>query len=174
MTLQHASNDVWQHWTPPVRTPRLRLKAKAPEIGYVGGAWWPHTDDLTAELPDLLAVLSDRLGRIDRVLYKLGEWAATPARVVTGGRAVRLDGYPHQPANTVEVLGLSRSRIVLLVVPPHTDPDEAHATMTAVAGPDTASTINDLLTISLRDTPSSIASYVAAQQRWDTEGGRQP
>ncbi len=41
-----------------VHTPRLRLKPKAPQSGYVDGAWWPYSDDLTAELPDLLAVLS--------------------------------------------------------------------------------------------------------------------
>ena len=32
-------------------------------------------DDLAKELPDLLAVLSVRLGAIDRVLYNLAEWA---------------------------------------------------------------------------------------------------
>lgn len=41
MTLKHASNDVRHYWTPPVRTPRLRFKAKAPESGCVDGAWWP-------------------------------------------------------------------------------------------------------------------------------------
>ena len=86
----------------PQHTPRLWLKPKAPHSGYVDGAWWPHSDDLTTELPDLLAVLSVRLGRIDRVLYKLYDWAKAPARLATGGRAVRLDGYRLQPPNTVE------------------------------------------------------------------------
>src|SRR6478736_10348291 len=91
----------------PEHTPRLRLKPKAPVSGYVDGAWWPRTDDLTAELPDLLAVLSVRLGRIDRVLYNLNEWAKPSAKLVTGGRRVRLDGYRRQPLNTLEVLGLN-------------------------------------------------------------------
>ncbi|EUA14764.1 hypothetical protein I546_0711 [Mycobacterium kansasii 732] len=43
------------------------MKPKAPTTGYVDGAWWPHGDDLPIELPDLLAVLSVRLGPIDRV-----------------------------------------------------------------------------------------------------------
>ena len=59
----------------PEHTPRLRLKPKAPHSGYVDGAWWPRGDDLATELPDLLAVLSVRLGRIDRVMYNLNEWA---------------------------------------------------------------------------------------------------
>ena len=45
----------------PQHTPRLRLKRKLPVTRYVDGAWWPHSDDLPTELPDLLAVLSVRL-----------------------------------------------------------------------------------------------------------------
>jgi hypothetical protein len=78
MTLQKARPQVGRHLTPPDSTPRLRLKPKAPQTGYVDGAWWPHGDDLTKELPDLLAVLSVRLGAIDRVLYNLSEWAKHP------------------------------------------------------------------------------------------------
>src|ERR1700682_4019279 len=104
MTHQEERTDVGRHPPPPDYTPRLRLKPKAPQSGYVDGAWWPRSDDLAAELPDLLAVLSVRLGRIDRVLYKLNEWAKTSAKLVTGGRAVRLDGYRRQPTHTVEVL----------------------------------------------------------------------
>src|ERR1700736_6945801 len=92
MTRQLNRNEVGQHYTPPVHTPRLRLKPKAPRSGYVDGAWWPRSDDLAAELPDLLAVLSVRLGRIDRVLYKLTEWAKTSAKLVTGGGGGRAGG----------------------------------------------------------------------------------
>lgn len=72
--------------------------------------------DLTKELPGLLAALSVRLGAIDRVMYNLAEWAKAPRRFLTGGRAVRLDGYPLQPANTLEELGIGREKILLLVV----------------------------------------------------------
>ena len=91
MTLQQDGVDTVRHYTPPEHTPRLRLKPKAPQSGHVDGAWWPHSDDLAAELPDLLAVLSVRLGRIDRVLYNVNEWAKPPSRKLeTGGRLVRL------------------------------------------------------------------------------------
>ena len=147
MAPKQDRTDVGRHPTPPEHTPRLRLKPKAPETGYVDGAWWPRSDDLTTELPDLLAVLSVRLGPISRVLYKLTDWAKAPAKLATGGRAVRLDGYRLQPPNTVEVLGLNRSRNVLLVVPPHTDPDIAHEWMMTAAAPKNASTVADLLGI---------------------------
>ena len=147
MTLTHADTTNARHPTPPEHTPRLRLKPKAPSTGYVDGAWWPHSADLAAELPDLLAVLSVRLGVIGRVMYNLGEWAKVPPRLATGGRTVRLDGYHRQPVNTIEVVGLDNARIALLVVAPQTDPDQAHATMMAAAGVDDASTVDGLLVV---------------------------
>lgn len=167
MTPQLPPSTAERHYTSPAHTPRLRLKPKAPHSGYVDGAWWPRSDDLNAELPDLLAVLSVRLDRIDRVLYNLNEWANVPAKLATGGRAVRLDGYRRQPANTVEILGLNRDRIALLVVPPYTDPDQAHTTMMAAAGPNDASTVDDLVVVNAQDREFHIRAH-AARQRWDT------
>jgi hypothetical protein len=131
--------------TGPENTPRLRLKPKAPITGHVDGAWWPRSDDLSNELPDLLAVLTVRLGPIDRVMYHLSEWATMPARLHTGGRAVRLDGFNRQPANTLEVLGVGREKVLLLVVPPNADPDLAHDAMMTAAAPDNVSTVGDML-----------------------------
>ncbi len=131
--------------TGPENTPRLRLKPKAPTNGHVDGAWWPRGDDLAEELPDLLAVLSVRLGAIDRVLYNLSEWANAPKRLLSGARAVRLDGYHRQPASTVEVLGLGREKLLLLVVPSRTDPDRAHGVMMTAAAPDNVTSVDDLL-----------------------------
>ena len=161
MTPRQALTDVERHNTPPEHTPRLRLKPKAPQSGYVDGAWWPRSDDLAAELPDLLAVLSVRLGRIDRVLYNLNEWAKPSAKLVTGGRRVRLDGYRRQPINTLEVLGLNRNKIALLVVPPNTDPNEAHATLMAAAAPSNDSTVDRLLMNSARDRENSMQAVGA-------------
>ncbi len=144
MTRQRGQNATGSRYTPPETTPRLRLKPKAPSSGYVDGAWWPHSDDLPIELPDLLAVLSVRLGPIDRVTYHLAEWAETPTKLRIGQRDVRLSGYYRQPVNTVEVLGANQ-KIVLLVVPPRSDPDQAHHTMMAAAAPNNSATIDHLL-----------------------------
>ena len=155
----------------PVRTPRLRLKAKAPQTGYVDGAWWPHSDSLEKELPDLLAVLSVRLGLIDRVLYNISEWPCAPSRIVSGGGTVRLDGYRQQPPNSIEVVGRNRGRITLLVVPPGTGPDKAHATMMAAAAATNASTVDGLLGITLRDSGIQSQGAGVDQDRWESEGG---
>jgi hypothetical protein len=152
MTPKTDHADAGHRRAPPAHTPRLRLKPKAPASGYVDGAWWPHSDDLAAELPDLLSVLSVRLGPIGRVLYNFNDWATAPAKFATGGRTVRLDGYHLQPANTVEVLGLNRDKTVLLVVSPHADPDQAHAIMMTAAGPSNATTVASLLVASGEET----------------------
>jgi Family of unknown function (DUF5994) len=156
MTPKNDHADAGHRQAPPAHTPRLRLKPKAPQSGYVDGAWWPHSDDLTAELPDLLSVLSVRLGPIGRVLYNLNDWATAPAKFATGGRMVRLDGYQLQPANTVEALGLNRNKTVLLVVSPHADPDQAHAIMMTAAGPSNASTVASLLMASEEETETRV------------------
>ncbi len=129
---------------PPDRRPRLCFKPIAAATGYVDGAWWPHGDDLRVELPDLLAVLVDRLGPVHRVIYHLGEWVTAPSGL---DRRVRLDGYRHQPAHTLEVRGISGSKITLLVVPPQTDANAAGMILRIAAHPENASTVDDLLAI---------------------------
>ena len=66
MTQTHVRSDKGWHQPPPQETPRLRLKPKGLPTGRVDGAWWPHSDDLAAEIPDLVAVLSVRLGQHQR------------------------------------------------------------------------------------------------------------
>jgi len=145
MTLSHSRSATDSTHAGPETTPRLRLKPKAPTSGYVDGAWWPHSEDLEAELPDLLKVLSVRLGSIDRVLYNLADWTAAPVKFSTGGGMVRLSGYHRQPGKTVEIIGRNRTKLVLLVVPARTEPEHAHSIMMAAAAPDDASTIDGLL-----------------------------
>ncbi|WP_232011103.1 DUF5994 family protein [Mycobacterium shigaense] len=123
----------------------MRLKPKAPSTGYVDGAWWPHSDILAEELSNLLAVLTIRLGPIERVIYNLGDWAKTPNQVQLGGRAVQLGGYSGQPVDTVQVIGTNGPKLVLLVIPPETAHDSAHDAMMSAAARDNAGTIEALL-----------------------------
>ena len=143
MTQQHPTSLTPR--TSPKHTPRLRLKPKASHSGYVDGAWWPHSSDLSTELPDLLAVLSVRLGPIDCVLYNVREWSRTPTNLAAGGRRVRLDGYQRQPVSTLEVVGRDRRRIVLLTVPANTEAAEAHYALMNAARADDESTVMDIM-----------------------------
>ena len=145
MALQESTAVSGDRHAGPKETPRLWLKRKAPISGYVDGAWWPHSDDLPTELPDLLSVLSVRLGVVARVMYNVDEWSIAPRQLVIGGHKVRLDGYHRQPPNTLEVLDARGNRIVLLVVPARTDPDRAHSIVMAAAATDDATSVKSLL-----------------------------
>ncbi|PRC47485.1 hypothetical protein C6A85_84715 [Mycobacterium sp. ITM-2017-0098] len=123
----------------------MRLKRKAPATGYVDGAWWPHSADLSAELPDLLAVLSVRLGDVSRVMYNRSEWATAPRKLRVDDQMVRLDGYDRQPVNTVGVVDSFGANINLLVIPAQTSADDAHDVMMAAAAPDDATSVKLLL-----------------------------
>jgi Family of unknown function (DUF5994) len=145
MTLRSGQSSTDSTRTRPRITPRLRLKPKGSTAGSVDGAWWPHSDDLPIELPDLLAVLSIRLGQIDHVTYNFADWATAPTKFPTGDDMVRLSGYYQQPGNTIQVVGIDRTKLVLLVVPSRTEPEHAHDIMMSAAGPDNASSIDALL-----------------------------
>jgi len=130
---------------PPGRTLRLKLKPKAPTTGYVDGAWWPQSRDLSAELPALLAVLAVRLGHVQRVSYNLTDWDTEPRRSTVDGRPVRLGGFHFQHTHTVDVIGANEPRITLLVVPPETEPANAHLVLLRAGRRDNADTVGELL-----------------------------
>ncbi len=156
MAQQDKGDGSGQRHHRPEHTPRLRLKRKAPIAGSVDGAWWPHSDDLPAELADLVAVLSVRLGSVSRVTYNLAEWDQPPRKVRVDGQIVRLDGYHRQPTHTVGILDGRGGEIVLLVVPAQTGADDAHTIMMAAAAPDNVSTVDALLA----GTPGSLSAAV--------------
>ena len=144
MTLKQTRDAGVSQRTMPKTRPRLRLKPKAPTTGYVDGAWWPRSDHLAVELPDLLAVLSVRLGPIERVIFNLGDWAHAPTEFTMDGQPVRLGGSTGQPVDTIQVIG-GNHKLVLLVVPPGTDRAQAHDAMMMAAARDNEGTIEDLL-----------------------------
>lgn len=129
----------------PRRTLRLRLKPKAPTSGHVDGAWWPYSYSLSAESPELLAVLATRLGPIERVTYNLTCWNADARRLSTDGHLVRLGGFRFQPADTVSVIGTDQQRLTLLVVPPETEHAAAHRMLRSASRPGNADGIDILL-----------------------------
>jgi hypothetical protein len=155
-----AADELLRH------APRLRLKPEAPATGWVDGAWWPHSRDLTAELPSLLPALTDRLGRIERVTHHLAAWAPAPRRLRSGDEHddVRLEGFRSQHTATLTVIG-DRHRLTLLVIPPDTDPGLAQRALLTAAHRGNDDTVDTLLS-GLTEDP--------AVQRWELDGGRIP
>ncbi|BBY36340.1 hypothetical protein MMAN_04740 [Mycobacterium mantenii] len=166
MTLGQARNSSRWDTTRGIHAARFRWKPAARGIGYVDGAWWPHSDDLMTQLPDLIAVLSMRLGAISCVMYNNTEWRITPAELVSGGHVVKLDGHRGHPPNTVEVLDSKGNKYGLLVVPFHLDPDQAHRIVMAAAAPGDVSSVDTLLMISVEDRESRTRRD-AARERWE-------
>jgi hypothetical protein len=148
----------------------LKLKPKAPATGYVDGAWWPRSLDLSTELPALLAVLAVRLGRIQRVSYNLTAWNTAPRRLQVEDQPVRLGGFHFQNPHTVDVFGLDGPRITLLIVPPGTIQATAHEVLMTAASRDNLDSIDKLLTPIA--TAASSDQPDTAVERWEVDGGR--
>ncbi|MEV3961602.1 DUF5994 family protein [Nocardia sp. NPDC050193] len=148
---------------------------RAPRPGAVHGAWWPRTDDLVAELAtlDFEALQPGRARPVDRVMYNVDDWRPAPERTALGGRSVRLDGYRHLPAHTLCILGLDRTRLVLLVIPARTEAANARALLCAASRPGNELTASELVTAADRQS-LEYAQNADALCRWDDEGGRAP
>jgi Family of unknown function (DUF5994) len=130
-----------RRWT--IAHPRLRLKPKQGSPGFVQGGWWPRTDQLHTELPGLLAALSSRSGTVERVIYDQHSWVPASLRMEFRNHSVILE--PGNTTNTLTIIGEQYGTLVLLVVPPDTDPDAAHRAVMTAADPDDVSTAEDLL-----------------------------
>jgi hypothetical protein len=149
---------------------RLRLKPAHQRCGFVQGAWWPRSTQLTAELPLLLAALSSRLGRVDRVVYDENVWAPAPLRLGFRGNDVILDGSPDQSINAISLIRQHVGRLVLLVVPPYTSPTRAYTAVMTAAKPDDVSTTDELLGIG-KQAAEDRRFALMAHQRWESDGG---
>jgi hypothetical protein len=149
MSAPPISFDISQarRWT--ITHPRLQLKPAHGSAGVVQGGWWPLTDQLYIELRHLLAALSSRSGTIERVTYDENSWASAALRMEFRGHSVILEPSNTSP-NTLTVSGKKFGTLVLLVVPPDTDPRAAHAAVTAAADPDNVSTAEELLAFGRR------------------------
>jgi len=172
--LRIVTSTAMKAFEPPRQTLRLKLKPKAPATGLVDGAWWPRSRDLSAELPALLAVLAIRLGPIQRVSYNLASWDGAPRRLDIGGRQVRLGGFQVQHPKTVDVIGSNASRLILLVLPPGTEPVAAHRILMTASRRENSDDIDRLLTPVPEATPRRASSDPPgdpAMERWEIDGG---
>jgi hypothetical protein len=145
---------------------RLRLKPPAPPTGYVEGAWWPRSRDLSEELPALAEALRVRLGAVSRVAYAQHGWDADPRRVLVEGHVVALEGFRTQQENTVHLTGTGGQRISLLVVPPAASDAAGRAAMTTAAGRGNTDHPEWILGLS-----GLHRVFDDAEGRWEADGG---
>ncbi|MFI7671132.1 DUF5994 family protein [Nocardia sp. NPDC049526] len=118
-----------QPFRSPTRTPRLLLRASGSRSGQVDGAWWPWTANLTAELHDLISVLTPRLGSTVRIGFG---WNAVSLaqRRIDHDDGIRLHGPgAAQPDDVMHLVGAGGTHLALLVIPADTPPDQANSRM---------------------------------------------
>ncbi|MFF4257630.1 DUF5994 family protein [Streptomyces sp. NPDC001663] len=106
----------------------VRLQTTHERRGVLDGAWWPRSRDIAAELPVLIAALTEYLGPITRVGLDATAWDALPTRLVVDDRVVRIDSFPVGD-DTVLVTRGDQDHFSLLVIPPHATPEAARAAM---------------------------------------------
>ncbi|WP_396928169.1 DUF5994 family protein [Mycolicibacterium sp.] len=145
---------------------RFRLKPARRSRGFVQGAWWPRTDHLVTELPLLLAALTSRVGHVERVIFDEASWAPTPSHIEFKDRAVALKSS-ETSTNTVTLIGGGFGRLVMLVVPPCTNPSRAYTAVMTASDPDDVSSTDELLGIGPRQAQER-RQAVIAHQRWES------
>ncbi|WP_193587927.1 DUF5994 family protein [Streptomyces sp. MBT27] len=115
---------------------RLRLTPAGSGPHRIDGAWWPRSDDLTAELPGLIGALPHSWPQIAHATVNAAMWSAFPGRLLVANQVIQLHRSTSRHApNTLCLLAPGRGRWDLLVVPPETDRAEALRLLATTAGP---------------------------------------
>ena len=100
---------------------RLQLNTFRLATEHVDGAWWPRSRRLVDELPDLLAALSERLGRVVLVGYSRTGWDETPPLVEIGGYPIELLSFTSDEPASVIAIGEDGRHLTLQIIAPGTD-----------------------------------------------------
>ncbi|MCV7238969.1 hypothetical protein H7J70_12810 [Mycolicibacterium celeriflavum] len=148
----------------------MRMKPAHDHGGFVQGAWWPRTDQLHTELPHLLAALSPQIGLVDRVIFDGTSWASAAMRIEVEDCSINLERASSSSANTVSMIGEAFGALVLLVVPPYTNPARAYTAVMTASTLGNVSTPDELLGIGPQHAQDRRLALLA-HQRWESEGG---
>ncbi|MFF4347357.1 DUF5994 family protein [Streptomyces sp. NPDC001530] len=134
----------------------VRLETTHERQGFLDGAWWPRSHDIAAELPALIAALTEHLGPITRVGLDADAWEELPTRLVIGERVVHIDSFPVGD-DTVLITRGEQDLFCLLVVPPHATPDAARAAMAEAVRADNVTQAEQILIDTGTDRPHPTA-----------------
>ncbi|MBH0777793.1 DUF5994 family protein [Nocardia bovistercoris] len=117
----------------PTRTPRLTLSSPAEsDPREVDGVWWPWTGNLTAEVHDLIAALTYRLGPTAWIRFDWNQLSLDQRRVDASDDVHVTGPASDQPADVMELAGTNGQRMSLLVLSHDTPADVANAAMRRV------------------------------------------
>ncbi|MFB6438292.1 DUF5994 family protein [Streptomyces sp. NPDC056411] len=121
------------HHAPPL-VARLTIAPHTGPARRIDGAWWPHSADLLAELPELLTALPFDWPRITHATVNGDAWPALPTHTLVGGHVVRLRRTTGRPGpDTICLVSPGNGRWDLLIIPPDTPEAEAVRIMAEMA-----------------------------------------
>ncbi|KUO16955.1 DUF5994 family protein [Streptomyces dysideae] len=106
----------------------VRLETAHDRKGVLDGAWWPRSRDIAAELPTLIAALTEHFGPVTRVGLDARAWDGLPTRMIIDDRVIHVDSFPVGD-DTVLITRGDQDHFSLLVIPPHATPDAARTAM---------------------------------------------
>ncbi|MET9422586.1 DUF5994 family protein [Streptomyces sp. NPDC006540] len=153
-------------------SPRLSLAPAGSAPALLDGAWWPHSRDLDAELPALVAVLDPLWGRITRITVNPDQWPVVPRKVPAAGHVVKVGWFRNeQDPHELLLLSYQVGRWNLMVVPPETDPVQAAWLMEAASDPRRTATASRLIEEAAQ-TRTSAATDPTAEAVRDSGLGR--
>ena len=133
--MEAPQRHVGQPFPSPTRTPRFLRRGQGAVKASVDGAWFPWTTNVTAELHDLISALSLRLGPIARVAFDWNTISSAQRRIdEVDGLEVR-GPYPGQPHDLMYLDDIYGRQLVLMMIPPYTDPDRAYEVMRRLVDP---------------------------------------
>jgi hypothetical protein len=111
----------------------------------LGGGWWPHTRELTLELPLLVGAFAALGVRVTRVVYHPSLWLIAPPKLRVEGKVVHLGWIRDIDPNLVSLRTAQDTRIDLLVVPPEATADRAERALAAAVVPGSVTSPTDIL-----------------------------
>ena len=117
-----ANNNIPASRAVPSGSIRLTW-APDPRSQPLAGMWWPRSRDAAAELPELIAAASLRLGGpVTRVSLNIDAWDAPhDVRLSVSGQVVRLGWFHHIDPHLVTTGRGTHDRISIAVLPADLD-----------------------------------------------------
>ncbi|GHJ43475.1 hypothetical protein Cs7R123_08170 [Catellatospora sp. TT07R-123] len=152
---------------------RLVLARQHVDRAVLDGGWWPRTRDPAAEVPALVAALTQRYGPIRHVMLNSAAWADRPRRLAAGTREIRMGWFSSQDPALAIAITTTDDQLDLLVVPPATSPADAGRAMAAAADPDVFTSAAGILAALPASEPGSEPAGADPESIgvWDDEGG---
>jgi hypothetical protein len=163
---------------------RLQLKPYRSASEHVDGAWWPRSQHLVDELPDLVASVSERLGQVVMVGYRRNGWDETPPLAEIAGHTVELLGFTSGGPASVILIGEDGRHVTLHVIGSDTGEAVARQALVEAAVPadtDVAPDSRSTIARSVADVADKLARHeglgderrTAQIKRWCEEATQQ-